>query len=113
MMYTWIRRLHLYTAFSLAVFVVMYFVTGYVLTRHGWFKNSEPVRSSRVVTLERDESRMAPDEVAFAAWLQERCELAANDNRRDARMTGVGGFSFIGRGSMRPSCWRRISRPQK
>jgi hypothetical protein len=46
-MYDTIRRIHLYTGVGLLAFVVMYFVTGYVLIHHDWFPASEPVKTTR------------------------------------------------------------------
>ena len=45
--YEVIRKIHLYTAFVLLAFVLMYFVTGYVLIHNEWFPRSEPKVATR------------------------------------------------------------------
>lgn len=40
-MYGVIRKIHLYTAMVLAVFITMYFFTGYVIIHSQWFPNSQ------------------------------------------------------------------------
>ena len=51
-MYKRIRSLHLFTGMSLLIFVVMYFVTGYVMIHRDWFGNPDPASAVRTETLE-------------------------------------------------------------
>lgn len=50
-MYDTIRRIHLYTGVALLAFVVMYFVTGYVLIHGEWFPGGDPVKETREQSL--------------------------------------------------------------
>ena len=50
-MYTVIRKIHLYTGLALFAFVVMYFVTGYVMVHHDWFGEKPAVKTTRTETL--------------------------------------------------------------
>jgi|GEM_PF-660638 hypothetical protein len=50
-MYTLIRKIHLYTALALTLFVVMYALTGFVIYRPSWFPNNR-VETTRSESLE-------------------------------------------------------------
>jgi hypothetical protein len=86
-MYDTIRRIHLYTGVGLLAFVVMYFVTGYVLIHHEWFPNNEPVKVVREQTL-----TVAPGASAeeYSALLQREFGLAGK--RQPPKQTGDGGW---------------------
>jgi hypothetical protein len=45
--YDLIRRIHLYAGLTLLAFVLMYFVTGYVIIHHDWFPSAEASRTTR------------------------------------------------------------------
>lgn len=70
--YEILRRVHLYAGLSLLVFVVMYFVTGYVLIHTDLFPGGEPAVTQRQETLEAP--LPAEGEAAFSA-LAERFGL--------------------------------------
>ncbi len=46
-MYPWIRRIHLFTGLFLLVFVLMYFVSGYLMIHEKWFQRGEPLKTTR------------------------------------------------------------------
>ena len=50
-MYRLIRRIHLFTSLLLLVFVLMYFVSGYVMIHANWFGESQPKLSVRTEIL--------------------------------------------------------------
>jgi hypothetical protein len=52
--YQFIRKLHLYGAFSLIGFVLMYFITGFVLTHGKWFEQTKPVVTYKTLPLDLD-----------------------------------------------------------
>jgi len=86
-MYKRIRSLHLFTGMSLLIFVVMYFVTGYVMIHRDWFGNPDPASAVRTETLE-----YTGDETldAWAVYLQNTYGLTGQiESRRrfrDGRM---------------------------
>jgi hypothetical protein len=71
-MYETIRKIHLYTGLTLLTFVVMYFITGYVLVHGDWFPGRDPQKSVRSEPLGRAEEK--PPE-AYSASLQEQFDL--------------------------------------
>jgi hypothetical protein len=50
--YHFIRKVHLYAAFSLIGFVLMYFITGFVLTHGKWFGQSQAQVSHKSLSLD-------------------------------------------------------------
>jgi hypothetical protein len=87
--YEAVRKIHLYTAFALLAFVVMYFATGYVLIHNEWFPRSEP----EVTTSEEPLSAApgaSPEEMS--AVLQKRLNLPGK--RVPARRNGDGSWKF-------------------
>lgn len=42
------KKIHLYSGLSLAVFVVMYFISGFVMIEHNMFPGKDPEKSTRV-----------------------------------------------------------------
>lgn len=74
-MHTVIRTIHLYCALILATFVSMYFATGYVLTRPGWFGDRDPITTTRTEPLGEEARRFQPDDPAFLGWLKNRFEI--------------------------------------
>ena len=90
--YTWLRRLHLACAFVLLAFVVMYFVTGYVLTHGGWFGEAKVEKRERTVTLDPGRLGAQPDEAGFAVALQEQTGIRGQ--RSPGRREGNGGWRF-------------------
>lgn len=92
-MHTLIRRIHLFCGFSLMAFVVMYFVTGYVLTRGSLFGETGKSVVQRTVSFVPQSAK--PDEAGFAAQLQEQFGLRGQ--RAPARRNDDGSwrFSFV------------------
>lgn len=74
-MYPFLRNVHLYSAFTLLVFVVMYFVSGYIMVHEGWFGRDNEAVGPRSISLDATEISAAPDSETFARWLQERVAL--------------------------------------
>lgn len=50
--YHFIRKVHMYAAFSLIGFVLMYFITGFVLTHGKWFEETKPVVTHKTIPLD-------------------------------------------------------------
>ena len=88
-MYDTIRRIHLYAGVGLLAFVVMYFVTGYVLIHGEWFPGTPPVKSTREESL-TSAPGASPEE--FSALLQQRFGLAGK-RQPPVRMKD-GGWKF-------------------
>ncbi len=91
-MHPWIRRIHLYCGFMLMAFVVMYFVTGYVLTRGSLFGKASETTTQRTVPLNSAMLSPKPDEDAFAAALQE--QLGVSGKRSPAKRHADGNWRF-------------------
>ena len=73
LVYALIRRIHLYSALILAVFITMYFVTGIAIVHQGWFgKETPPVETTTTHTLDPD---LRPTDADFAPRLAERLDL--------------------------------------
>lgn len=91
-MHALIRRIHLYCAFVLTAFVLMYFTTGYVLTRGSWFGEGQP--TVRETTRPLDATRLTgqADERAFAAAVQE--QVGMRGQRQSARRQSDGGWEI-------------------
>ncbi len=45
-LFTLLRTVHLYSSLVLPTFVVMYFVTGYIMVHHSWFPDPTPFKSA-------------------------------------------------------------------
>jgi hypothetical protein len=88
-MYDTVRRIHLYTGVGLLAFVVMYFVTGYVLIHHDWFPDSPPVKSTRQEPLTAAPGA-SPEE--YSAMLQRQFGLAGK--RQPPVQMKDGGWRF-------------------
>lgn len=71
--YTVFRKIHLYASLIIAAFLLMYFVTGYVMIHTGWFPHRESgpavVTSTHPVTSAGNAA--SPGSEAFAAYLQD------------------------------------------
>lgn len=72
-MYDTIRRIHLYTGVALLAFVVMYFVTGYVLIHHELVSDERPANSTREEALTAAPGA-SPEE--YSAKLQRQFAMA-------------------------------------
>jgi hypothetical protein len=88
-MYDFLRRVHLFTAFFLLVFVLMYFVTGLVLVHEEWASKTPPKKTSRSewITFLGE-----PGSAAFQDYLEERFELRGY--RQKPKRHGDGSWTF-------------------
>jgi hypothetical protein len=71
-MFRIVRTIHLSCALVLGVFLSMYFVTGYVVTRRSWFGPDRPTTTSRVVELPSPPAAERGG-MRFAAWMADAC----------------------------------------
>jgi hypothetical protein len=88
-MYDTIRRIHLYTGVGLLAFVVMYFVTGYVLIHGEWFPGGQPAKTTREEPL-TSAPGASPEQ--FSAILQRQFGL--NGKRQPPVRMKDGGWRF-------------------
>jgi hypothetical protein len=88
-MYDTIRRIHLYTGVGLLAFVVMYFVTGYVLIHSNFFPGSQPVKTTREEQLTAAPGASAEE---YSALLQQQFSLAGK--RQPPKQMGDGAWKF-------------------
>jgi hypothetical protein len=89
--YTLLRKIHLYAALSIMVFVVMYFVTGYPMIHHDWFPHSEPVKTTRT----ESPAYTGPKEpAAYSNYLQETFDLRGKLTRQQRLKDGSWEFRY-------------------
>ena len=91
-MYDLIRKIHLYTAFVLLAFVLMYFVTGYVLIHNQWFPRPEPGVATREEALEPAPGA-SPE--AMSAALQRRFDLPGMRSEPKRNRDGSWKFQYL------------------
>ena len=94
-----IRRIHLGSAFVLLGFILMYFVTGYVLTHGKWFGDAKEQVSRRTEPFPTDLSA-SPDEAGFAIQLRERLGLRGKPSKVEHRADGTWRVSYSHPGSI-------------
>lgn len=91
-MYSRLRQIHLYSSFILMAFVVMYFVTGYVLTRGNLFGKASETTSTRTAAVDASKLSASPNEPAFSAALQ--TQLAIHGQRSEGKHLKNGSWQF-------------------
>jgi len=91
-MYTFIRRIHLFSGLVLLVFVLMYFVSGYVIIHRPWFGKSEPATIHRQEPLIVSERRSDEE---MSRYLQEKYGLRGQRSPANHRPDGSVRFSFV------------------
>lgn len=93
MTYTLLRKIHLYASLVIAAFLLMYFITGYVMIHHDWFPHRESgprvVESSHVLSHGSD-----PDEAALADHLRATFDIGGRFNGSQALDGGRRQFNF-------------------
>ena len=98
-MYALIRKIHLYTALALTLFVVMYAITGFVIYRPDWFPNNSET-TTRSVAFDWDRPDFGQeDKVIFNAMVPqaERFRDAFDISARYGftRKEKDGGFTLV------------------
>jgi hypothetical protein len=91
-MYDLIRKIHLYSGLTLLTFVLMYFVSGYVMTHHDWFPGGDPRRSVREESLA---PALGADPEAYSALLQRRFGLSGKRQPPSRMKDGSWKFVYV------------------
>jgi hypothetical protein len=79
-MYTAIRKLHLYAGLVIFIFLMMYFVTGYVLIHRPWFGGQgQPAREVRTESLAGDPAARTPQGLSSRLSLRGRINVPPQD----------------------------------
>ena len=79
-MYTAIRKLHLYVGLVIFVFLMMYFVTGYVLIHRPWFGGqTQTAREVRTEALAGDPTPRTPEGLSSRLRLRGRITVPPQD----------------------------------
>jgi len=79
-MYTAIRKVHLYAGLVIVVFLMMYFVTGYVLIHRPWFGGQgQPTREVRSESLAGDPTPRTPEALSSRLRLRGRINAPPQD----------------------------------
>lgn len=89
-----IRRIHRACAFSLLLFVMMYFITGFVLTHGSWFGEASEQEVRRTVAFPAGVS-VQPDPAGFAASLREVLDLRGKASTVQHRKDGTWRVSYF------------------
>jgi hypothetical protein len=92
MLYQIVRRVHLYTAFFLLSFVLMYFATGYVMIHEGLIAHREPQKKTRSLAL-RYKGEKTPE--AYAAHLERTFGLEGKRQPPQQREDGSWRFAYF------------------
>ena len=90
------RRIHLYAAFVLLAFILMYLVTGYAVMHPSLTGNTGPLKITRTETLDDGKS---PEDGGFSRYLQEKFNLRGW--RGETRLSADGTINF---NYVRPGC---------
>ena len=64
-MYNAVRKIHLYAGLVILIFLMMYFVSGYVMTHRPWFVGPSPPPLRRTVTLDANAALPPPQVAAY------------------------------------------------
>jgi hypothetical protein len=99
-MYSSLQKIHLWCAFFLAIFLGMYFITGYVLTHQPWFGNPDPVKVTRFTELDFSSMPKSPNESSFAAILQNWLKIRGKAEPARQHKDGQWEFQFHHPGSL-------------
>ena len=91
-MYHFIRRIHLFTGLLLLVFVLMYFLSGYVMIHGKWFVEREPKVSVRTETLN---FLVDPSDASLAGRLQAAFGLRGQSSSPEHKSDGSTRFNFV------------------
>ena len=88
-MYPWIRRIHLFTGLFLLVFILMYFVSGYLMIHENWFERGDPKKTTRTERLTYAGDLSTSE---FASHLEEN--LGVRGKRQPPRRRPDGSWQF-------------------
>ncbi|MCC7146062.1 MAG: PepSY-associated TM helix domain-containing protein [Phycisphaeraceae bacterium] len=91
-LYDIMRKVHLYAGLVLLSFVVMYFVTGYVMIRESLFKGAEPVETT---TTHAVALNLQLDDATLSAQLQEQFSIPGKRAESRRRGDGTTLFSYF------------------
>jgi uncharacterized protein len=91
-MYDLIRKIHLYSGLTLLGFVLMCFVSGYVMTHHDWFPGGDPRRAVRDEPLA---SAPGTDPEGFSALLQRQFDLSGKRQPPSHMKDGSWKFVYV------------------
>ncbi|MDH5602868.1 MAG: PepSY-associated TM helix domain-containing protein [Cyclobacteriaceae bacterium] len=90
--YTLLRKIHLYAGFALMAFLLMYFITGYILTHEGMFPNQDPVETTEELEVE------IPDNISIddlPVYIQEKFSLKGQRKKPNIWKTGEIAIKYI------------------
>src|SRR4051794_3318479 len=95
-MYDAIRKLHLYCGLTVMAFLMMYFVSGYVIVHRPWFGGNapKPAADVRSASLAGDTGDRSPDSIARRLGLSGRVTPAQESK-------GVVRFNVVRPGTVR------------
>jgi hypothetical protein len=87
-----IRRIHLFAGLALLVFVLMYFVSGYVIVHRPWFGSNQPKTSTRQEPIEVPADL---SEEGLSRYLQDKLGLRGQRRPANHQSDGSLRFSFV------------------
>jgi len=91
-MYKLLRRIHLFTGLILLVFVLMYFLSGYVIIHAQWFGGRDPKTSSRT---EQVNLSAGLSDAALVRYFQAKLRLQGQASSPEHRKDGSIRVNFV------------------
>ena len=95
-MYLWVRRIHLTSSLGLLLFVLMYFVTGFMMIHEEWFKSSAAAPSVHNVPL----NYSGGSDDGLSQYLQDTFDLRGKRYPVRVREDGSKVFTFARPGTI-------------
>lgn len=95
--YTLLRKVHLYSGLVILAFVIMYFVTGYVIIHQNWLPKPEPVKTTRTESLVYTGSK---EPAAYSMYLQKVFDLRGQLARPRWLQDGSVQFRYVRPGTV-------------
>jgi hypothetical protein len=90
--YSFIRKTHLYSGFILLAFLLMYFITGYILTHPNLITAKDPIESNEVYELN------IPDNISIEElplYIQQKFDIHGKRNKARTLATGEIIMEFV------------------
>jgi len=89
--YNLIRKIHLYTAFIIVSFIVMYFITGFMMKHGDWFPQSDAKVFSKKFDLHISKEM---NEEEWSIYLQDKFDIHAQRKRSNKNNDGTISFKY-------------------
>ena len=95
--YSLLRKTHLYVGLAVLTFVVMYFVSGYLMIHPDWFPNHKPMKNTRTESFVYNGPR---EPAAYSHYVKETLGLRGKSTRQRQLKDGSWEFRYTRPGSV-------------